>query len=134
MHTPTGDDVSDLDEIDTRDPHDTMHEVDFADVLGRQPAVILFATPLLCESRVCRPVVDVAEQVKSRFGDDVAFIHMEIFEDNEVNKGMRKQVKEFGLQTEPWLFVVDDRGRVTTAIEGAFGVAELEAAVRAVAG
>jgi hypothetical protein len=134
VHTPTDTDVADLDEIDTRDPHDTMHEVDFADVVGRRPAVVVFATPLLCESRVCGPVVDVAEQVKSQFGDDVAFIHMEIYEDNEVDKGMRPQVKAFGLQTEPWLFVIDDRGRVTTAVEGAFGVAELENAVREVAG
>jgi hypothetical protein len=134
VHTPTRDDVADLDEIDTRVPHDTMHEVDFADVLGERPAVILFATPLLCESRVCGPVVDVAEQVKAQFGDEVAFIHMEIFVDNEVAKGLREQVKAFGLQTEPWLFVVDERGEVTTAIEGAFGVAELESAVREVVG
>jgi hypothetical protein len=32
-------------------------------------------------------VVDVAEQVKSQFGDDVAFILMEIYDDNEVDKG-----------------------------------------------
>jgi hypothetical protein len=134
VHTPTIDDVADLDEIETRDPHDSMHEVDFAEVLGRQPAVIVFATPLLCESRVCGPVVDVAEQVKSQFGDEVAFVHMEIYKDNDVDKGLRPQVSAFGLQTEPWLFVVDKQGEVTTAIEGAFGVAELENAVREVSG
>ena len=41
-----------------------MHDVDFADVVGKKPTVLLFATPALCQSRVCGPVVDVAEQVK----------------------------------------------------------------------
>ena len=132
VHTPTGQTEGELDRIDTRAPHDSMHDVDFADALGRRPAVIVFATPLLCMSRVCGPVVDIAEQVKSEHGDQVAFIHMEIFEDNDANKGPRPQFSAFGLQTEPWLFVVDREGRVTEAIEGAFSARELEQAVRKV--
>ena len=64
-----------------------MHEVDFADVVGKKPIVLLFATPLLCQSRVCGPVVDVAEQVKAEYGDQADFIHMEIYNDNEIDKG-----------------------------------------------
>jgi hypothetical protein len=134
IHTPTADEVGDLDEIDTRDPHDTMHEADFAEVVGEQPVVLLFATPLLCQSRVCGPVVDVAEQVKSEYGDEVEFIHMEVFEDNEIEKGVRPQVAAYDLKTEPWLFVIDSDGKVSTAIEGAFSAAELEQAVEKVAG
>ena len=38
MHTPTKDSVGgDLSKIDTRDPHDDMHDVNFADALGKQP-------------------------------------------------------------------------------------------------
>jgi hypothetical protein len=33
------------------------------------------------------------------------------------------------LQTEPWLFVFDASGRISTRIEGAFSVADLEAAI-----
>jgi hypothetical protein len=50
----------DLAKIDTRVPPDQMHKVDFAKVLGKKPIVLVFATPLLCQSRVCGPVVDVA--------------------------------------------------------------------------
>jgi hypothetical protein len=134
IHTPTADEVGDLDEIDTRDPHDTMHESDFADVAGEKPVVLLFATPLLCQSRVCGPVVDVAEQVKSQYGDEVEFIHMEVFEDNSIEKGQRPQVAAYNLPTEPWLFVIDRDGKVSTAIEGAFSAAELEQAVEKVTG
>jgi hypothetical protein len=76
--------------------------------------------------------VDVAEQVKRDLGDEAAFIHMEVFENNDPNKGYRSQLRAFNLSTEPWLFVVDRQGVIRTAIEGAFGVAELERAVRQV--
>jgi hypothetical protein len=133
ISTPTADDVADISEIDTRVPASSMHDQDFADVVGRKPAVLLFATPALCQSRVCGPVVDVAEQVKRDFGDRVAFIHMEVYNDNDLNKGSRPQFRAFGLETEPWLFVIDRRGMIRTAIEGAFSVGELERAVRQVA-
>jgi len=130
VHTPTADEVANIQEIDTRIPPDTMHEVDFADALGDRAIVLLFATPALCQSRVCGPVVDIAEQVHRDYADkDVAFIHMEVYEDNAVENGIRPQLEAFGLQTEPWLFVVDERGMVTTALEGGFSVAELSSAV-----
>jgi hypothetical protein len=129
IHTPTLDDVSDVSEIDTRVPPSTMHSEDLADVLGEKPVVLLFATPALCQSRVCGPVVDVTEQVKSEYGDDVAFIHMEIYEDNQYdpeNPKFRPQVTAFGLFTEPWIFLIDEDGNVESRIEGAFSVSELE--------
>jgi hypothetical protein len=130
VHTPTVEDVGgDLSKIDTREPHDTQHTDDLADVIGKEPVVLLFATPRLCVSRVCGPVVDIAEQVKSEHEDEAAFIHMEIYEDNSVDKGLRPQVESYGLPTEPWLFVIDADGRVSTAIEGAFSLGELEAAL-----
>ena len=55
----------DIASIDTRTPPSDMHEKSFADVVGKQPVALLFATPQLCQSRVCGPVVDVALQQKS---------------------------------------------------------------------
>lgn len=129
ISTPTAADVADISEIDTRVPPDSMHDVDLADVLGRRAVVLVFATPALCQSRVCGPVVDVAEQVRSALGDHAAFVHMEIFVDNRIDKGPRPQVRAYHLPSEPWLFVIDRRGIVRTAIEGAFSVDELTAAV-----
>jgi hypothetical protein len=134
IHTPTVADVGgDLGQIDTRSPHDDMHKVDFADVLGKEPVVLLFATPALCESRVCGPVVDVAQQVEHEVGDGVNFIHMEVFNNNNGSDGYRPQLVEFGLRTEPWLFVIDRDGIVRSRIQGAFDASELENAVRQVA-
>lgn len=134
IHTPTVADVGAVGEIDTRVPHSTLHDHDFADVAGKRPVALLFATPALCQSRVCGPVVDVTEQVKRDHDGDAAFIYMEIYEDNDPNAGLRPQVRAFDLPTEPWLFVIDRDGRIDTRIEGAFSVAELETAIERVSG
>lgn len=133
ISTPTTGDVGDISEIDTREPASTMHDDDLAEVLGRKPVVLLFATPALCQSRVCGPVVDAAEQVKREFGDRVAFIYQEVYVDNDLNKGPRPQMRAYRLPSEPWLFVIDGEGKVSSAIEGPFSVGELDDAVRKVA-
>jgi len=135
VHTPTAEEVGgDLSKIDTRVPPDTMHEDDLVDVLGREPVVLVFATPALCKSRVCGPTVDIAEQVKSEYGDQAAFIHMEIYNDNAVEKGLRPQVNAYNLPTEPWVFVIDENGRITESIEGAASPGALERAIQEVTG
>ena len=124
IHTPTVEDVGgDVAKIDTRQPPSTQHEADLADVLGKEPIVLSFATPALCSSRVCGPVVDIAEQAKSERPGDAEFIHMEIWEDNDVNKGPRQQVLDYGLPTEPWLFVIGSDGKIVERIEGAYSAA-----------
>jgi hypothetical protein len=131
IHTPTAEDAGgDLSQVTTRIPPDTQNQVDYADALGKEPVVLLFATPQFCQSRVCGPVVDVAEQVKQEYGDEAAFIHMEIFNDNDPGKGPRPQVRAFNLPSEPWLFAIDRHGRVSSVLEGAFGPAALTAAVK----
>jgi hypothetical protein len=135
IHTPTvADSGGDPSQVTTRVPPDTQNRVDYADVLGKEPIILLFATPQFCQSRVCGPVVDVAEQVKDEYGDEAAFIHMEIYKDNDPSKGVRPQVQAFKLPNEPWLFAIDRQGTVGAEIEGAFGVEALTRAVKEVTG
>lgn len=135
IHTPTPEDVGgDLSKITTRIPPDTQNEVDYADVLGEEPIVLLFATPQFCQSRVCGPVADVTEQVKQIYGDKAKFIHMEIYNDNDPSKKVRPQVRAFHLPSEPWLFAIDQNGRIEAEIEGAFGVEELTSTVKGLIG
>jgi hypothetical protein len=133
IHTPTAEDVGgDLAKIDTRVPPDQMHAVDFADVVGKKPVVLVFATPALCQSRVCGPVVDIAQQVADKYKGQVEFIHMEVYEDNDAGKPVRPQLRAFGLRTEPWTFLIDRDGVVRDRIEGAYGVSELEDALQTI--
>jgi hypothetical protein len=132
VHTPTVASVGgNVEKIDTRIPPGTMHDIDLVDALDRhRPTVLLFATPALCESRICGPVTDVTEQVKSEFGDKAAFIHMEIYNDNDLNKGPRPQFTAWHLRKEPVLFTIGRDGRVVDRIQGAFSADELRASVR----
>jgi hypothetical protein len=133
IHTPTAADVGgDLAKIDTRVPPDQMHEVDFAEAVGRKPIVLVFATPALCQSRVCGPVVDVAQQVADSYAGEAEFIHMEIWNDNDLAKGPRPQVRAYNLETEPWTFLIDRNGVIRDRIEGAYGVSELEQGMRSI--
>lgn len=119
-----------IESIDTRLPPDDMHDADFADVIGKKPVALLIATPALCESRVCGPVVDIALQLKATYGDRVEFIHQEVFVDNDPNKGLRPPLRDLNLKTEPWLFVFDRDGRLTTRLEGSFGFNAFERALK----
>ncbi len=115
--------------IDTRVPNDDMHDTNLRDVLGKKPVVLLFSTPQLCQSKVCGPVTDIAQQLKQTYGDQAAFIHQEVYADNDPKKGLRKPLLAFGLETEPWLFTIDADGRVAARLEGSFGVGQFEEAI-----
>jgi hypothetical protein len=134
VDTPTRTSVGgDLSKIDTRVPPDSQHDVNFADVLGKRPVVLTFATPQLCQSRVCGPVVDITEQAKSQWSSrGVDFVHMEIYADNKLDKPprFRPQVVRWRLPSEPWTFVIGKDGRVKARFEGAFSAAELDSALR----
>jgi len=116
--------------IDTRRPFDDMHDANFADVVGKKPVALLYATPQLCSSRVCGPVVDIAAQPKNAYGDEMTFIHQEVYRDNDANKGLREPLQRFNLTTEPWLFVVGADGRITARLEGSFGFEAFNRAVK----
>jgi hypothetical protein len=124
--------AGDLAAVDTRRPFARdLHETSFKSVLGRKPVALLFATPQLCQSQVCGPVVDIALQMKQTYGDRMTFIHQEVYRDNEVSKGLRPSLRAFGLRTEPWLFTVDRSGRIAARLEGSFGLKEFEDAIKA---
>jgi hypothetical protein len=117
--------------IDTRQPPTReLAEHSLADVLGKKPVALLFATPQLCSSRVCGPVVDEALQLKARYGDRMTFIHQEVYVNNRVDDGLREPLVRYGLATEPWLFVIDRQGRVTARLEGSFGLKAFEQALQ----
>jgi hypothetical protein len=123
----------DLSKLSTRvPPAREMHQENLADVLGKKPVVLLFATPQLCKSRICGPVVDIAEQVRAGSGKGVTFIHQEVFIDNDPNKGYREPLARWGLTSEPWAFVIDRTGKISARFEGAFSTGELARAVEKV--
>jgi hypothetical protein len=123
----------DLAALTTRTPPDeSLLRYSIADSLeAKVPFVVTFATPKFCASRTCGPVVDVVEEVARRFEDEnVRFIHVEVYEDNDPAKGYNRWLQEWNLPTEPWTFLVDRKGTIVDRFEGTVSVNELEEAVR----
>jgi hypothetical protein len=99
---------------------------------AHRPFVVTFATPKFCTSRVCCPVVDVVEAVRRRLDRrGVRFIHVEVFTGNDPTRGYNRWMRQWGLASEPWAFLVGGDGRVKAKFEGSVSAAELAAAVRA---
>jgi hypothetical protein len=92
------------------------------------PFVVAFATPKFCASRTCGPTVDVVDAVRRETA--VRTIHVEVYEDNDPNKGVNEWMREWNLPSEPWVFVVGSDGRVAAKFEGSVSVDELAEAVR----
>ena len=98
---------------------------------AHRPFVVTFVSPAYCDSRTCGPVVDVVDAVRRRFSaSGVRFIHVEAYRDNDPHKGFNRWIRQWGLPSQPWTFLVGSVGRVTAKFEGAVSEAELVAAVR----
>ena len=78
-----------------------------------------------------RPVVDILAQLKQEYGDEVEFIHQEVYNDNDPKKGLRDPLQAFGVPTEPWLFTIDESGEVAARLEGSFGIESTRDAIEA---
>jgi len=78
---------------------------------------------------VCGPVVDIPAQLKDSYGERVAFVHQEVYVDNDLNKGLRGPLRRYGLPTEPWLFTISRDGRVAARLDGSFGLDAFKRAV-----
>jgi hypothetical protein len=115
-------------------PSPPLYRYSIAETLAaRKPFVVTFATPKFCSSRTCGPTVDVVDHVRRQTADkDIRFLHVEIFEGNDPSKGVNRWVKEWGLPSEPWVFVVGADGRIKAKFEGSVSVRELTAALRLV--
>jgi hypothetical protein len=99
---------------------------------AHRPFVVTFATPKFCTSRVCGPVVDVVEAVRRRLERrGVRFVHVEVFTGNDPTRGYNRWMRQWGLASEPWVFLVGADGRVKAKFEGSVSAAELASAVRA---
>ena len=125
----------DFSKLTTKTPPDEVllrHSV--ADSLrAKVPFVVTFSTPEYCSSRTCGPTVDVVEAVAERYEDEnVRFIHVEVYEDNDPANGFNKWMREWKLSTEPWTFLVGADGRIVDRFEGAVSTLELEAAIDSV--
>lgn len=137
--------------VSSTDVDPTLYQVSLVDALDQQkPIALLFATPGFCRTAVCGPSLTVFRDLQKTYGDKVTFIHSEIYRypfgdsfaqqntifqaamregrgltDEERKVGVSDAYYAWGLMSEPWMFLIDAQGVITTRYEGGFTVEEL---------
>ncbi len=116
------------------EPDPELYQLSIDEALTQdKPLVIVFATPAFCVSATCGPQVGELTKVKAIVGDRANFIHVEVYEDPHLienqrpTSGLVPAVKEWGLPTEPWVFIVDKEGLVSAKFEQFTTAGEIEA-------
>ena len=131
--TPVADDPGDIASISTDPaPDPGFYDLTIAEAVGNgRPTVVAFATPAFCQTALCGPTLEtVKAAVDGR--DELDVVHVEPFDLVLAPAGQLMPIDvmfEWGLATEPWVFVIDETGAVTASFEGILGQAELEAAL-----
>jgi hypothetical protein len=125
-------------------PDPRLYTLSVKDAIGAgKPFVLVFATPLFCTSGTCGPALDLVKQVMPDYIGRVNFIHVEPYllqvTDGRTQPTLDvlghpqpvRAVVEWGLPTEPYVFVVDAHGKVAAKFEGMAYPDELTAALDA---
>jgi hypothetical protein len=138
----TARDVPALDRLTTSPtPDPALYQHRIADSLAaHRPLVVVFASPAFCTTPLCGPQVEEAADLARRYGDRVDFVHVDLYQHPEDIHGDLAHaerspiLREWGIRTDEWTFVIDASGRVAARFEAFVPRAELEPAIRAVAG
>ncbi len=129
-----------------QEPDLSYYELTIAEALDNErPLVVVFATPAFCTTRFCGPVVDNVKEISPRYAGRVDFIHIEPFALDEegllitvegpaggAERVPVQAVLDWGLQTEPWIFIVDGSGIIADRFEGSASPEELRDALDSV--
>ncbi len=119
----------------TPDPALYQHRI--ADSLdARRPVVVVFTSPAFCTTPLCGPQVEEASELVKRYGDRADFVHIDLFENpHEIKGDLRSAkrsplLKEWGLHTDQWTFVIDANGIIAGRFEAFVPRRELEASIQ----
>jgi len=134
-------DVGDAAAISSQtEPNEAMLDQTVAEALDSgKPVVIAFVTPAFCVTRYCGPVMDaVVQPAFERYSDRVEFVHIEPYDLAKARADAVLEpvpaVVEWGLRTEPFIFVIDAEGIVRVKLEGVTDLDELSEAIESVLG
>ena len=102
-----------------------------------RPTVVTFSTPAFCTTQTCGPQLEVINNLRLAYGNSVNFLHVEIYdnpremlEKGDVSIGrVFRAVKEWGLVSEPWTFLIGSDGNIFARFEAFTTQDELETAV-----
>ena len=121
---PTAQDVKDITQIDSSmPPRPELHSTPVAAAIdSKQPTVVAWATPAFCQTRFCGPVIDeVVVPLAKEYAGKANFVHIEPYRLADARQGRLIPIPEmaqWGLASEPYIFVLDAKGNVAAQFEG----------------
>lgn len=126
----------DLSEITTDPtPEPSFYEMTVAEAVESGPSVLVFATPAWCTTQTCGPLLDQVKALSTEY-PNLNYVHVEIYDNIDAASFEElvtvPAVAEWGLPSEPWVFVTDGSGIVTAAFQGVALDSELDSAFAAV--
>jgi hypothetical protein len=121
--TPTVGDHRGVEPICTREPPCPMHQVTLSDAIrAGRPLAFIVATPRFCMSRTCGPNLEELIGVAEEVGDRASFVHAEVYLNDHPETIAQHVVsptfREWGMQSEPWLFLIDRTGVIGARFQG----------------
>jgi hypothetical protein len=103
-------------------PDTILHRWTIAGALAQhRPILVIFATPVWCQSQFCGPTTDAVQALASKYADRAVFIHVEIWRNYQksiVNAAAADWLYPAAVQqangnlTEPWLFLIGADGTI----------------------
>jgi hypothetical protein len=116
--------------VDSGVPPDIWHDQTIASALAaHKPMVLFFGQPGYCPSKTCGPTVSILHQLCAQYCSQFSFQHIETnFPASVAQTFNNPAFRAFGLQTDPWVYVVNSSGIVTDRFEGPVTLDELKSA------
>lgn len=116
-------------------PDPELHTLSVAEALAaRRPLMVVVSTPTYCTSRFCGPITDSVSALAGRYGDRMAFVHLEVWENfdyKKLNPTAAACINPPGADDarEPAVFTVDSTGRIVDRFDNVATDRELQVAV-----
>ena len=153
IKTPTVSNVVDPAQLSSgTNPNLALYQISLDDALkSGKPTAILFATPAFCRTAVCSPSATVITGLQKKYGPQINFIHAEVYKypfnesvqkqgeasriaqaenrpltTEERSAGFSDAMVQWGLPTEPWLYLIDAKGVIAARYEGGITNEELD--------
>lgn len=130
-----GDDVAPV-SLDSRAadgtlPDPDLHAMTIAEAIASgMPSLVIFATPVYCQSQFCGPVTDVVEAIAADYAGRANVLHVEIWRDfttQSINDAAAEWLYRDNDLTEPWLYLIGADGTILDRWTPLFDEAEVRA-------
>lgn len=119
-------------------PDPELHQDTIAGAIAaHRAALVLFATPVYCQSQFCGPSTDALEQIAKTGPKDADYIHVEIWADynaKKINQAAAQWLLHKGDLTEPWLYLIAPDGTIKDRWGPLFDPQQVVSELRQVAG